>query len=70
MMHKMPIVIDSHNTPTTAIAIAPTRPSIPSTFASVMFHSTSDNCAWASESAHNRRYDAVCDTHPRQNSIV
>ena len=43
MMHKMAIVIDSHNTPTTEIAIAPTTPPIPSTFARVMSHSTSDS---------------------------
>ena len=68
--HKMLIVIRSHSTPTTAFATSPTRPVISRTFSSVMSHSTSDSCACASDSAQRRRYEAVCDTHPRQNSIV
>lgn len=36
----------------------------------VMFHRTSDSWACASERAHRRRYDAVLEMQPRQNSIV
>ena len=35
-----------------------------------MFQSTSDSCACASDSAHSRRYDAVCDTDPSTYSMV
>lgn len=31
---------------------------------------TFDNYAWASDKAHNLRYDAVFEMHPRTNYIV
>jgi len=36
----------------------------------VISQRTSESCACASESAQRRRYDAVFEMHPRQNSIV
>lgn len=45
-------------------------PSMPNARSSVMFHRTSDSWACASERAHRRRYDAVLEMQPRQNSIV
>lgn len=36
----------------------------------VMFHRTSESWACASESAQSRRYEAVLEMQPRQNSIV
>merc|ERR1719429_355631 len=35
-----------------------------------MFHKTSDNWEWASDKAHNRKYEAVCETLPRTYSMV
>ena len=70
MIHKMKTVRMNHNVPTTAIAIQPMTPSMPSAPAIVMSHKTTDNWACASDNAHRRRYEAVCEMHPRQNSIV
>jgi hypothetical protein len=47
-------------------------PPIPVCFSAgpmVMDHSTADSCWCASESAHRRRYEAVCETQLRQNSV-
>lgn len=45
-------------------------PSKPNAFSIVMFHRTSESWACASESAQSRRYEAVLEMQPRQNSIV
>lgn len=37
---------------------------------SVIDHKTDDNCACANDNAHKRKYDAVCETQFKQNSIV
>lgn len=36
----------------------------------VMDQSTAESCWWASERAQRRRYDAVCETQLRQNSVA
>jgi hypothetical protein len=48
--------------------IAPPIPVCFSAGPMVMDHRTADSCWCASESAHRRRYDAVCETQLRQNS--
>mmetsp|Transcript_7867 Transcript_7867/g.22106 ORF Transcript_7867/g.22106 Transcript_7867/m.22106 type:complete len:201 (-) Transcript_7867:175-777(-) len=36
----------------------------------IISKNTTESCWWASDSAHNRRYEAVCDTVPSTYSIV
>lgn len=48
----------------------PAGPSMSNARSSVMLNNTSDSCACASERAQRRRYEAVLEIHPRQNSIV
>ena len=70
MTHRIPTVLENHIKKTRINFTLPNRPSSPSTRASVMSQSTSDSCACASDSAQRRRYEAVCEMQPRQNSIV
>ena len=60
----------NHITNTTAKPILPTIPSHPKANSTVIDHKTSESWAWARDKAHNRRYEAVCEIHPRQNSMV
>lgn len=70
MMHKMNTVAVNQKTPIKTSAIIPIIPPIPSTLPRVISHSTSDNCACARDKAHKRRYEAVCEIQPKQNSMV
>lgn len=70
MRHKMPTVRANHAVPAKANIIQPNIVVGPRKLSRVIDHNTSDNCAWASERAQRRRYDAVCEIHPRQNSMV
>ncbi len=70
MTHRMPTVALNHITKTNKSISVSTTPSAPSQGSSVISQSTSESCACASESAQRRRYDAVCEMQPRQNSIV
>lgn len=47
----------------------PTRPVIFRAGPRVMDQRTAESCWWARDRAHRRRYDAVCDTQLRQNSV-
>lgn len=61
---RTPMVSAAQKAKTTYIMIPPTivpPPSV-SPFLMTMFQRTSLNCAWAKLRAHNRRYEAVCDT--------
>ena len=49
--------------------MTPVTPVILNVGASVIDHSTALSCWCASESAQSRRYDAVCETQLRQNSV-
>lgn len=70
MIHKMKTVSENQKHPTTIKATQPMievglrKPSI------VIDHNTSESCACANERAQSRRYEAVWEIHPRQNSIV
>lgn len=70
MIHRMNTVNVNHIAPTATKATMPMIPDMPSTFSRVMSHRTSESCACASDNAHKRRYEAVCEMHPRQNSMV
>lgn len=70
MMHRMHTVQVNHIRKTNTNMALPTRPSNPNARSRVMSQSTSDSCACASESAQRRKYEAVCEMQPRQNSIV
>lgn len=58
---KVPLKI---NTTQPKIEVGPRDPS------RVIDHNTSDSCACANERAQSRRYEAVWEIHPRQNSMV
>ena len=70
MIHKNPIVNPNQVLP---IINSPTQSNKelgPRNFPIVMLQRTSDSCACANERAQSRRYEAVCEIHPRQNSMV
>lgn len=69
-MHKMNTVKENHRKKTNTRAIQPKIPDGSRNPAIVMDHRTSDSWACARDRAHKRRYEAVCDTQLRQNSIV
>lgn len=52
------------------IIITPVTPLIRMAGAKVMSHRTMLSCWWARDRAHKRRYEAVCETLLRQNSIA
>lgn len=60
----------NHMRPTITTPIHPITPPQPSAIPIVISHNTSDSCACASDNAHRRRYDAVCEMQPRQYSMV
>lgn len=70
MIHRMKIVAENQKLPMMSNAMIPVIPPIPNTLAMVISHSTSDNCACANDKAHKRRYEAVCEMQPKQNSMV
>jgi hypothetical protein len=71
MMQRMKIVSWNHiKNMKQSANTAPIPPESLNPLESVMSQSTSESCVCASESAQRRRYDAVFEIHPRQNSIV
>jgi hypothetical protein len=70
MMQRMKTVNENQNPVIKIKTTQPRRVFGPRKFSSVIDHRTSDNCACARERAQRRRYEAVCEMHPRQNSMV
>lgn len=70
MMHRINTVSTNHIPVTTRSTTHPNIDLGPRKFSIVIPHSTSDSWACASDNAQSRRYEAVCEIHPRQNSMV
>lgn len=69
MIIKMIQLREKNAAKMTTMKMAPPIPVILSAGPMVMLHSTAESCWCASDSAQRRRYDAVCETQLRQNSI-
>jgi hypothetical protein len=52
------------------VKTTPKIPVDPKALSRVMLYNTSESWAWARERAQSRRYEAVFEIHPRQNSMV
>ena len=67
---KMTTVKVNHMANKQTVINTPAMPVAPKALPMVMVHKTVDNWAWANDKAHNLKYDAVCETQFKQNSMV